>query len=252
MSSNNGHGSETFRGKASVYALEPTTKQWNDRGTSGTLIMYTPHIHMGTMKWTKNSHEIWWKIEGSKIKPKGERTWVMKATLLESDTKEIVALRFQDSTISNQFATKYREIFPISAPRPPPPPMSPPMIPPTMTQNLSIDAFYEDENQWICTVCTYTNSIDQLRCIMCGLFQSKSRNSTQQIVTRYNTTREMYQKQILDRKAKTELSVTGYCRNIEQMLNANILHKQHVIIPSGLIYLCSLFYVNIPWDFIVN
>eukprot|EP01083_Nonionella_stella_P230749 815399_1 len=131
MSSN--ISSEIFRGKAFVYVL---TKHGTDRCLSGTVIMYTSHINIGSIKWTNNTREIWWDMDGSKLKAKGERVWVMKATLVASDTKQILALRFQNSTISKQFAIKYHEIFPqqtiasVTNPYMPPPPYPQPPHPP--------------------------------------------------------------------------------------------------------------------------
>eukprot|EP01084_Bolivina_argentea_P278311 475375_1 len=294
MSSNN--DSEVFRGKASAYVLDDLTKQWNDRGTSGTVIMYdrSPHnkainTNIATIKWVKNTHEVWWALDGSKLKPKGERACVMKATLLKPNTKEILALRFKTSAVAKQFVSKYHEIFPNSVfnmhpsrpyyrPPGPPPMYAPPPPPPwphhwqcqmctlwnadshstcaacsspkTITDaEPNIDAFYEDEKKWKCAVCTYTNSMDRQRCDMCGLPQD---NYSTRIVTRYNHTRVEYQQQILDQETETRLTVSGYCRNIEQLLNANILNKQDVIIPSGVIHLCFMFYVNTPWDFILH
>ena len=70
-----------FRAKASVYALDEHTKQWADRGTSGTVIMYQNNARPKDVriKWEKNNRVLWWRLTSSKLKPKGERSLVLKA-----------------------------------------------------------------------------------------------------------------------------------------------------------------------------
>ena len=70
-----------FQAKASIYALDEHTKQWKDRGTSGTMQMYRNTHYDGNIqvKWYKGNKEIWWRLMAGKLKPKGERAWVLKA-----------------------------------------------------------------------------------------------------------------------------------------------------------------------------
>eukprot|EP01084_Bolivina_argentea_P182857 315610_1 len=106
--------SELFHAKASIYALDDVTKQWTDRGTSGiiTMFLHTQFQSDIRIKWTKNSRELWWKLMGGRLKPKGERAWVLKAWETSTNQQEILAVRFSDQKSSQIFAKKYNKLFP--------------------------------------------------------------------------------------------------------------------------------------------
>eukprot|EP01084_Bolivina_argentea_P102514 183648_1 len=310
MASNLNIGREVFRGKSSAYVHDDLTKNWIDRGVGGMLIMYHDEqnaMNYVTIKWSKKTQEFWWTISAlaSKMKPKGERAWIMKATSTQSNEKEILALRFATTELANTFIDKYREIFPstIRAQTPPSAPpfphaYIPPMMhmPPIMPVNphqwncemctlwnsntnihcdacnslkpnikpddeINIEGIYEltnyfidtpDGKKWPCQVCTHPNAMDKVKCEICGMHGFKNAYNIKPILTKYNVTRLEHEKQILEQQYSTELTITGYCRNIEQLLNTNIVNRQNVIIPTGVIHLCFMFYVNNPWDFIVN
>lgn len=105
--------------------MDEDTKQWADRGTSGTVIMFQNNGNREDVriKWEKNinSHnqqsqlvEIWWRLTSSKLKPKGERALVLKAWATISNQQEILAIRFSHQDAAIQFAKKYQGIFPMS------------------------------------------------------------------------------------------------------------------------------------------
>ncbi len=84
MASNLNIGREVFRGKASAYVYDDQTTNWIDRGVGGILIMYHDEQNTKnyvTIKWSKKTQEFWWTISAFKMKPKGERAWIMKATV---------------------------------------------------------------------------------------------------------------------------------------------------------------------------
>eukprot|EP01083_Nonionella_stella_P065327 171059_1 len=47
-----------------------------------------------------------------KLKPKGERAWVLKAHDTSDNKQEILAIRLSDVQLSQQFAAKFHQIFP--------------------------------------------------------------------------------------------------------------------------------------------
>eukprot|EP01084_Bolivina_argentea_P102513 183645_1 len=115
MASNLNIGREVFRGKASVYVHDDLTENWVDFAFGGMLIMYHNEQNAKnyvTIKWSKQTQEFWWTISASKMKPKGERAWIIKATSTQSNEKETLALRFATTELANAFIDKYREIFP--------------------------------------------------------------------------------------------------------------------------------------------
>lgn len=85
-----------------------------DRGISGQLTMYQNNQYRQDVriKWTKNTKEIWWRLMNGKLKPKGERAWVLKAWDIKSNKQEILAIRFSDVNLSQQFMHKFHVIFP--------------------------------------------------------------------------------------------------------------------------------------------
>ena len=108
-----------------MYALDEDTKQWADRGTSGTVIMFQNNSNREDVriKWEKDIRsqnqqtqhlEIWWRLTSSKLKPKGERALVLKAWATISNQQEILAIRFSHQDAAIQFAKKYQGIFPMS------------------------------------------------------------------------------------------------------------------------------------------
>ena len=105
-------GLEVFRAKASIYALNENTKQWSDRGTSGTVVMFENggNGEEVRIRWERGNQCIWWRLTSSKLKPKGERALVLKAFL--DAQQEILAVRFSDQKSAIDFAQKYYAIFP--------------------------------------------------------------------------------------------------------------------------------------------
>jgi len=113
---------QVFRSEASVYALDESIKQWNDRGTSGVVTMLkaqrgdgsAPHIRL---KWELGSQPRLWQLSASKIEPKGERAIVLKALAISplSKHQEILAVRFPLQTVAVEFAKHYYSVFPATA-----------------------------------------------------------------------------------------------------------------------------------------
>ena len=64
------------------------------------------------IKWTKNQKEVWWRLINGKLKPKGERAWVLKAWDTSSNRQEILAVRFSDVQLAQSFAQKFHAVFP--------------------------------------------------------------------------------------------------------------------------------------------
>eukprot|EP01084_Bolivina_argentea_P269524 458093_1 len=94
----NASWTKLFRGKSSIYALDEISKEWVDRGISGQLIMFQNNQFRSDIriKWCKNQREIWWRLMNGKLKPKGERAWVLKAWDTSNNKQEILAIRFSD------------------------------------------------------------------------------------------------------------------------------------------------------------
>jgi len=111
--------SELFGGKSSIYALDENSKEWVDRGISGHLVMVQNNQYRQDVriKWSKNSKEVWWRLMNGKLKPKGERAWVLKAWDIASNKQEILAIRFSDVALSQQFMHKFHYIFPPPQPQ---------------------------------------------------------------------------------------------------------------------------------------
>eukprot|EP00485_Elphidium_margaritaceum_P004231 CAMPEP_0202693288 /NCGR_PEP_ID=MMETSP1385-20130828/7442_1 /ASSEMBLY_ACC=CAM_ASM_000861 /TAXON_ID=933848 /ORGANISM="Elphidium margaritaceum" /LENGTH=1095 /DNA_ID=CAMNT_0049348947 /DNA_START=39 /DNA_END=3326 /DNA_ORIENTATION=- len=106
--------SELFRGKCSIYALDEHSKEWRDCGIGGQLVMLQNNQFRSDIrvKWSKNTREILWRLMAGKLKPKGERAWVLKAWDTSRNKQEILAIRFSDQSLSQQFAVKFHQIFP--------------------------------------------------------------------------------------------------------------------------------------------
>eukprot|EP01084_Bolivina_argentea_P283209 484987_1 len=106
--------SELLHGKASIYALNEITKQWLDRGSGGSFIMYQNSSYPQDIriKWSKNKKDLWWKLMNGTLKAKGERAWVLKAWDTVKNSQEILAIRFSDIETSNRFASQYNIVFP--------------------------------------------------------------------------------------------------------------------------------------------
>jgi len=118
-------GERLFRGKASIYALDEVSKEWVDRGISGQLIMFQNQQFRTDIriKWSNgegrrdgNQRMIWWRLMNGKMKPKGERAWVLKAWDTQTNKQEILAIRFSDAQLSQQFSVKFHQIFPAQPP----------------------------------------------------------------------------------------------------------------------------------------
>ena len=104
-------GKEVYRARASIYALDED-KQWSDRGTSGTVVMFqsAQNPQEVRIRWEKSAQSIWWQLTSSQLKPKGERALVLKA--LYNNQQEILAVRFSDQNAAVDFAKTYYGIFP--------------------------------------------------------------------------------------------------------------------------------------------
>jgi len=108
-----------FSGKSSIYALDEVSKEWVDRGISGQLIMFQNQQFRTDIriKWSsKNQRKIWWRLMNGKLEPKGERAWVVKAWDTQTNKQEILAIRFSDVQLSQQFSVKFHQIFPAQPP----------------------------------------------------------------------------------------------------------------------------------------
>jgi len=108
---------ELFRGKSSIYALDEVSKKWVDRGISGQVIMFQNQQFRTDIriKWSKNQrYPIWWRLMNGKPKPKGEhwdtQTWVLKAWDTQTNKQEILAIRFSDVQLSQQFSVKFHKL----------------------------------------------------------------------------------------------------------------------------------------------
>eukprot|EP01084_Bolivina_argentea_P102516 183658_1 len=110
--------SQIFNARTSVYALDETSKEWVDRGISGQLIMFQNNQFRSDIriKWCKNQREIWWRLMNGKLKSKGERAWVLKAWDTSNNKQEILAIRFSDVQLSQQFSIKFHQVFPPQQP----------------------------------------------------------------------------------------------------------------------------------------
>ena len=100
-----------------VYFLNETNNMWEDKGTNGTILMFqnteTSDVRLRWTKNTDNTQEIWWRLVGSKLKPKNQRAVVLRACETKSNKQEIVALRFKTQDAAIAFTIKYGEIYPI-------------------------------------------------------------------------------------------------------------------------------------------
>ncbi len=77
-------GTEIIRGSASAYVMDEQMRQWQDRCASGTIVMYQHTENNNatiSIKLMKHNTEFWWTIVSSKLRKKGERSWIMKATV---------------------------------------------------------------------------------------------------------------------------------------------------------------------------
>jgi len=154
--------SELLRSKASIYALEPSTKKWIDRGSSGQLVMYqnTQFLQDVRIKWFKpNKQDQWWRLMNCALKPKGDRAWVLKAWNMGVNNEEIIAIRFGDQDSSQKFYTNYNILFPPHAQQP------------TFgyQQVVYVNSSSKPTAPWECAVCTYANDTKNQSCLMCGL-----------------------------------------------------------------------------------
>eukprot|EP01084_Bolivina_argentea_P065231 118915_1 len=174
--------SELCFGKASVYAHDDSTKQWITHGTSGRLYLQLNNENANgiRIKWSKNEQQIWWCLINSKLKKKGERAWIFKARQIQTNTIEILAVRFSKENDAKQFAQKCKSLFLETAQNPNiiqhvqqpssmymQAHMNQIILPPN--QNNQINT-----HQWKCAVCTYTNDMNITLCEMCGLSRDSS------------------------------------------------------------------------------
>eukprot|EP01083_Nonionella_stella_P318050 1160617_1 len=158
---------DLLHGKASIYSLDPSTKQWSDSGGSGQLTMFQSDQYPQDvrLKWSKHSKAISWRLLNGVLKSKGERSWVLKGFNVLEHKDQILAIRFSDHTISDTFHSHYNSIFPpqnqqqMQIQRPQPQPYQPP--PKTQPQRPVAD--------WECAVCTFKNNKSKTICSMCGL-----------------------------------------------------------------------------------
>ena len=140
--------------KASIYTLDPNTKIWTQNGTvSGTLSLYhnTDHKSDARIKFFKVSKEVWWRLDLTKIKPKGDKAWVLMAYNMQH-TKEILAIRFSDQESTTQFQRHFNSIKSQQSssswisPQPSPPPPEPDIpapvvVEPQPTRNIHSDRY---------------------------------------------------------------------------------------------------------------
>ena len=56
-------------------------KQWQERGQGGQLMLYYYNNNRAQMliKWWRTNKELYYELIPGKLKPKGDRSWVLKA-----------------------------------------------------------------------------------------------------------------------------------------------------------------------------
>eukprot|EP01083_Nonionella_stella_P191668 709250_1 len=108
--------SELLQVKASVYKLDEISRGWMEYGIGGQLTMVqtgsdTNDTHI--MYIRTGDTTIWWKLINGRIKPKGERAWVLKACHVNDNVnkQEILAIRFSDQQSAQLFANKFKQVF---------------------------------------------------------------------------------------------------------------------------------------------
>merc|ERR1719203_1898093 len=92
-------------GKSSIYALIKNevsqAHEWVIRGQSGQLVVLqnrkSPSDFL--IKWNKKQQELSWRLIFSKLKPKGDRAWVLEALDIATNEQEVLAIRFSDTTL---------------------------------------------------------------------------------------------------------------------------------------------------------
>eukprot|EP01084_Bolivina_argentea_P059325 108329_1 len=187
---------EVFSCKASVYKLNEVSKEWMTHGVSGKLYLYSNQIQNEVwMKWCKEEQIIWWRLPPSQLKPKGDSALVLKASLFQNNsyTHEIVAVRFTDENIAQQFSQKHKSLFLQNEPTENKNNIQNVSIPISVEQKIYIMPLKPNNvnnigsERWKCAVCTYTNNINDRVCCMCGLSQEASVKSNTTVNRAFNS-----------------------------------------------------------------
>ena len=245
---------EQCRCICSIYTLNETDKIWQDTCKNGTMTMYQNSKDSSDIRlfWIKKGSTVdtngtmVWRLQGSKLKPKGERAAVIKAWEYSKSKQEIIAIRFKTAQSATTFATKYSNFYPNTVD------LSSfkqatnenwtcractLLNDSTRTQCIEckisryIDdgtAMYGMNEKWSCPMCTFENTNDITVCEVCRLDKDKSK-----------VTEDKYQSKIKLGIEKKKSIVSAYCRDIESKLN------QKGIIPSNVVHLCTAYYVNV-------
>jgi len=103
---------QVVNSQASVYALQGN--QWQERGQGGQLMLYyyanAPHDLL--VRWWKSGQSLAYQLVHGKLKPKGERSWVLRAYNMSYNPprEEIIALRFHLEEASQVFSNHYKQV----------------------------------------------------------------------------------------------------------------------------------------------
>jgi len=103
---------QVVNSQASVYALQGN--QWQERGQGGQLMLYyysnSPHDLL--VRWWKAGQSLAFQLVHGKLKPKGERSWVLRAYNMSYNPprEEIIALRFHFEEASEVFCNHYKQV----------------------------------------------------------------------------------------------------------------------------------------------
>eukprot|EP01084_Bolivina_argentea_P316159 547956_1 len=151
---------DLFNAKASIYTLDNDTKKWNQICEGGFIRLYANNR---MLQWTKShfsSPSFSWFLIDSKIKPRGDKTWVTKVKSCENNINEIIAIKFSNTNDAIHFSKTYQKL----------------------TKNIQPQKL----NKWICNVCTFTNNIANANCVVCNASQSSEQlQEIQALVTNW-------------------------------------------------------------------
>ena len=107
---------ELFSGKSSIYVLDKISKEWVERGSSGHLIMLQNNQSSNDirLKWVTNHSEISWQLMSGELKSNNDTTCILKANNISNSEEEVLAIKFSNDQLTQQFTNDFYQIFPRS------------------------------------------------------------------------------------------------------------------------------------------
>eukprot|EP01084_Bolivina_argentea_P077903 141363_1 len=206
---------QLFRNRCSVYALDRNNTCWIDRGVFGTIVLFqdSQNYEDARLKWEK-------KDTNQKI------WWKLFGSTLKPKGQRALVLKALTSVPNEE------EILAIRF----------------NSEHVAVQFAVKYHNIFpdVCDMNIWKRYLNKMYMNATSYNDDERKKAVENTLKRMHTMRNNDNITISLERHQKECTVHGYLQNIKNQ------HESSKIIPLAIIQLCLAFYVNDPWDYIIN